>query len=163
MLIGFFGMLLLNVNAKKVLVGNGVLGDTLYAVKDSMVTIDFGPESKRLFMYSGDVHVRTKLPTGMGEAHYNTITIDGEDTPACDYRGNFKDGLFEDDGMAILTFDNGATYKGSFSAGFYIKGTLTQNDRTRFEGTFKDGEPYTGTFYTADNKPDGTIVDGVEQ
>lgn len=164
MLIGFFGMIFMKVDANKVLVGNGIVGgDTIYVVKDSMVTIDNGPESKRSYKYSGDVHVKTKLPTGFGEAHFDAITINGEETPACDYRGKFKDGLFGDDGMAILTFDNGATYKGSFSGGYYNNGTLTQNDRTRFEGKFKDGQPYTGTFYTAANKPDGTIVDGVEQ
>ena len=163
MLIGFFGMIYWNINAKKVLVSNGVLDETIYVVKDSMVTINNGPESKRLYKYSGEVNVRTKLPTGIGEAHFNAIIIEGEEIPACDYRGKFQDGLFEDEGMAILTFDNGATYKGSFSAGFYNSGTLTQNDRTRFEGKFKDGQPFTGTFYTAANTLDGTIVDGVEQ
>ena len=87
--------------------------------------------------YSGPVD-EEKRPDGIGEAKFE----DGRY-----YKGGFVHGVMEGDDV-VYTDDEGNTFKGSFRANKFHRGTFTwAEDGTYFTGTFKDGQPDEGTFY----------------
>ncbi len=137
---------------------NDVDADTatvvIVGVTDKPITITTGPESKRKFTYTGEVDA-DMLPSGEGEARY-------ESGDKCTYKGKFDKGEMHDSGKATLKFDKGDKYEGSFEHGYYKKGRYTLADKSYFEGTFKDGQPYDGKWYNADGSMSSEMKHGKE-
>lgn len=131
-------------------------------VKDYPVVVTSGPDNMRQYSYTGElVDTIGALPNGWGKAkfaRYGSI-------PASMYEGEFVNGVCEDStGNATMSFDDtGDKYIGTFKNGYYEKGKYIFADKSYFEGTFKDGNPYNGKWYTASGKYDGSVVDGVDQ
>ena len=115
-----------------------------YSVVDSSVAISYGPESKRVYKYTGIVSSKSKLPEGRGEAKYNDGSV---------YNGCFKNGLSDDSISAVLTFEDGDFFKGTFSKGYYVKGIYTYKDKSYYEGTYKNGKKDNGVFCEKDASP----------
>ena len=144
MAIGILGMALLNGFSREPVVHPPVAGDATYIVKDSVIIIDFGPESMRHYQYSGPIKNSTKLPEGYGLAHFEKSA----DAPASDYKGVFVNGLCDDPDGATLVFTEGmGAYEGSFSKGYYVKGKFTDANGAFYIGTYRNGEPWDGTSF----------------
>ena len=122
-------------------------------VWNKTIVIAKGHESKRNFVYSGAVDV-DELPHGKGEANYPETKSSG----SCVFIGTFVHGITSEGEMK---FSNGAKYNGTFTEdGYYKKGTWTEQNGYYFEGTFKNGDPYKGTWYTPKGKKYAKVVKG---
>ena len=78
-----------------------------------------------------------------------------------EYRGTFVHGVAE--GKATYKIQN-QTFQGTFKDNEYAQGTLTDNSSGAFfEGTFSDGQPYNGAWYTETGQLDAKVVDGKEE
>lgn len=127
-------------------------------VTDSFVSIDTGPDNMRHYSYSGQWAF--SLPNGMGTAHFAAYG----DVPACTYTGGFADGICDDTtGNATLTFASGDQYIGTFKDGHYDIGRFICSDKSYFEGSFSDGNPYNGTWHAPNGAVDGVVVDGRDE
>lgn len=144
--------------------------DSVVAQKDSLVA---EPETKPLkhvvdmliklpdgseYKYTGDlVDTLGALPNGKGEA---TFEKDGTT-----YEGNFVNGICEDTtGKATLTYESGDKYTGTFKGGNFDEGRYDYvAEKCYFVGTFKDGNPYNGTWYNDDGSLSAHVVNGVEK
>ena len=110
--------------------------------------------------YQGEIIAGTEIKHGtgtlvnkesmtkyVGSFDHDKKTGDGQlewinpEEPYAEYMGGFSDGIFE--GMGVLLFRDGSTYKGEFS-----KGEMREGLRT-----FKNGDEYCGAFI-------GGIYDG---
>ena len=122
-------------------------------VQDTTIVLTKGHLSKRKFTYAGEVD-KNGLPNGQGRAKYPET----EWSEGCTFEGTFEHGITKNGKM---DFDNGPHYRGSFtSEGYFLEGTWTEKDGYYFTGTYKNGEPYNGTWYTPDGKKDSEIVNG---
>lgn len=129
-------------------------------VVNKEIVVTSGPENLRKYSYSGPVSTKSNLPMGKGSARFYPY---GE-IPGGTYDGNFGNGLFDDSsGQAIMKFDNGDMYIGKFAFGFYTEGRYILNSKEYFKGTFKNGTPYSGTWYSASDKPLSKVVDGKDK
>ena len=63
------------------------------------------------------------------------------------YDGEFVHGVFQ--GEATYTYKAGDVFKGAFTNNKFSSGIYTTADGTRFIGSFKNGQPDTGTWYDA--------------
>lgn len=142
--IGILGMILFGSDSQDGVAQVPVAEDTYYVVKDSVIVIDFGPESMRRYRYSGPIKVATKMPEGYGIAYFEKST----NVPASKYEGVFVNGLCDDSGEAKLVFtENMGIYQGSFSNGYYVKGKFTDASGAYYFGTYKNGKPWDGASY----------------
>lgn len=124
-------------------------------VENQPVALDHGHVSKRTFVYTGEVDANGQ-PQGEGEAVYPKT----KDCSECTFTGTFANGL---PSIGDLVFTSGAKYHGTFDAeGCYNKGELTDSEGYVFKGSFKDGNPYTGTWYDPNGDVDGVLRDGKE-
>ena len=99
-------------------------------------------------------------PNGKGTAKFAKYG----DIPAATYEGYFEDGLCTDlTGEATMTFETGDKYVGTFENGYYVKGRYILPDNSYFEGTFRNGTPYNGKWYSANGSFDGEVVNGKEK
>ncbi len=94
------------------------------------------------FSYTGEVDDNNK-PHGKGEAAFNN--------------GNYYKGLFDKGNLvgenAIFKFKNGDTFVGTFKNNYFDMGTYTIAESGEyFRGSFKDGNPYHGTWYDKKGK-----------
>ena len=122
-------------------------------VQNKTIVLTKGHESKRNFVYSGEVDA-DGLPHGQGEAQYPETKSSG----SCTFKGTFEHGITSNGEM---TFSNGTKYKGTFTAeGFFKEGTWTEKDGYYFKGSFKNGDPYNGTWYTPQGDEDSKVVNG---
>ena len=138
------------------------------AVSNVQIQIDHGPQNLRSYLYTGEATVVTGdqgdtlsiTPFGRGEAHYPQ----SGSTPAATYRGLFVDGLPHDDtGSAEMVFDNGDRYVGTFLKGNYAKGTYALgNGGSIYQGTFSNGAPADGYWYTHAGRPMSRVSSGKE-
>ncbi len=93
------------------------------------------------FIYYGPL--KDKQPNGIGIAIYP----DDDEYQRKYYIGNFVNGERQDS-AAMLYYDNGDYFYGSMSGDEWEKGVFYNNsDGSNFEGTFKNNEPYTGSWY----------------
>lgn len=123
-------------------------------VENDTITLSKGHESKRNFVYSGSVD-EDGLPHGQGVAHYFESQ---SDKSSASFEGVFEHGITSD---GVMEFSSGEMYKGTFTSdGFFNEGTWWEKDGYYFTGTFKNGNPYNGTWYSPSGKEDGKIVNG---
>jgi hypothetical protein len=69
-------------------------------------------------------------------------------------------------GYSEWTWKNGSNYKGYLVNSKYDgKGILTYADGKKFEGTWKEGKPYTGNgiYFNSDNSYEGKYINGLEE
>lgn len=142
--------------------------DESEGVSQVQIQIDHGPKNLRTFVYTGEATVVTGdqgdtlsiTPFGRGEAQYPH----SGDTPAATYKGLFVDGLPHDDtGTAEMVFDNGDKYVGTFDKGNYAKGTYALgNGGSIYQGTFRNGTPTDGYWYTHAGHPMSRVSAGKE-
>ena len=123
------------------------------SVENEEIVLNKGHETKRRFVYSGEVD-EEGLPDGVGKAYYHaTASCD-----SCVFEGTFVHGITSEGEMR---FTNGNSYKGTFTeGGYYKQGTWVEKDGYYFEGTFKEGVTYNGTWYTPKGKKYSKVVDG---
>lgn len=100
------------------------------------------------FVYSGFVN-SANVPDSIGEGKYEAGT----------YKGMYRNGIREGEGT-FHTTDGSNHFTGTFHNGKYAKGRLTFNDKTYYEGTFKNNEFDTGKWYSADGTLDSEMKDG---
>lgn len=129
-------------------------------VKDMAISVEKGPNNMRRYLYTGELaDTIGALPNGKGVAKfpkYGSI-------PPSTYEGLFTDGICEDyTGTATITFDSGDKFIGSFEGGFYSEGKYILSDKSYFKGTFKNGAPYNGKWYNADDSFSANVVNGME-
>lgn len=130
---------------------------TVTQVTDMEVYVDDAPENMREFTYTGELSIADSLPSGHGVAKFPGHG----DTSAATYTGNFVDGKCTDDtGSANIVFEDGDSFTGTFSDGYYVKGKYTLSDGSYFEGEFKDGAQYNGTLYDVNGAAKITYKDG---
>lgn len=134
---------------------------TMKQVENLPITVTSGPNNMRQYSYTGElVDTLGALPNGKGIAKFAKYG----DIPASTYHGQFVNGVCEDHtGKATMTFDSGDKYIGTFEDGYYVQGKYILSDGSYFEGIFKEGSPYNGTWYNAQGKADGKVVNGAEQ
>lgn len=125
-------------------------------VTDRSITVARGPENMRSFIFTGMVDAEG-LPQGEGSAKFAAYG----NIPAATYEGNFVDGMCEGEGQ--MAFSTGDRFEGSFAEGYYDKGTYTLADGSSFRGTFRNGSPWDGSWYTKDGQVDGSVKNGQEQ
>ena len=123
------------------------------SVENEEIVLNKGHETKRRFVYSGEVD-EEGLPDGVGKAYYHaTASCD-----SCVFEGTFVHGITSEGEMR---FTNGNSFKGTFTeGGYYKQGTWVEKDGYYFEGTFKEGVTYNGTWYTPKGKKYSKVVDG---
>ena len=123
------------------------------SVENEEIVLNKGHETKRRFVYSGEVD-EEGLPDGVGKAYYHaTASCD-----SCVFEGTFVHGITSEGEMR---FTNGNSFKGTFTEeGYYKQGTWVEKDGYYFEGTFKEGVTYNGTWYTPKGKKYSKVVDG---
>lgn len=134
---------------------------TIKQVENLSITVTSGPKNMRQYSYTGElVDTLGALPNGKGIAKFAKYG----DIPASTYHGRFVNGVCEDHtGKATMTFDSGDKYVGTFEDGYYVQGKYILSDGSYFAGSFKEGSPYNGTWYSAQGKADGKVVNGAEQ
>lgn len=134
---------------------------TMKTVKDLPIIVKSGPDNMRQYSYTGElIDSIGALPNGKGIAKFAKYG----NIPASTYEGEFINGVCEDPtGAATMTFTSGDKYIGTFKSGYYDKGKYILADKSYFEGTFKDGTPYNGKWYTSNGTFDGSVVNGVDQ
>lgn len=94
--------------------------------------------------YSGPVDNQT-LPHGYGEVFFN----DGRY-----YKGDIEHGVFTGEDC-YFKYGNGDEYRGKFRNNSFYYGTYTiASDKSYFTGSYKDGQPQSGTWYNQD----GSII-----
>jgi hypothetical protein len=92
--------------------------------------------------YSGPVD-DSNNPHGYGEAFFN----DGRY-----YKGDFEHGTFSGDNC-YFKYANGDIFKGKFRENSFYYGTYTvAEDGSYFAGSYKNGQPDGGTWYSKDGK-----------
>ena len=123
------------------------------SVENEEIVLNKGHETKRRFVYSGEVD-EEGLPDGVGKAYYHaTASCD-----SCVFEGTFVHGITSEGEMR---FTNGNSFKGTFTEeGYYKQGTWVEKDGYYFEGTFKEGVTYNGTWYTPKGKKYSKVVNG---
>ena len=136
-----------------------IVDDAVTKVTDMDMYVPDAPENMREFTYTGPISSVDSLPSGHGVAKF---PAHGE-TSAMTYTGNFVDGKCTDDtGNATSVFANNDSYKGTFEDGNYVHGRYTMADGSYFEGDFKEGVPYNGSWYTKDGTKDAEVINGEE-
>lgn len=121
-------------------------------VENATIVLTKGHESKRNFVYTGEVDA-DGLPHGKGTGQYPETKSSG----SCTFTGIYEHGLTSEGEMV---FKSGAKYKGTFTDGYFNKGTWWDQDGFYFNGSFRDGKPYNGIWYTPEGREDGKIVNG---
>ena len=123
------------------------------SVENEEIVLNKGHETKRRFVYSGEVD-EEGLPDGVGKAYYHaTASCD-----SCVFEGTFVHGITSEGEMR---FTNGNSFKGTFTEeGYYKQGTWVEKDGYYFEGTFKEGVTYNGSWFTPKGKKYSKVVDG---
>lgn len=125
-------------------------------VENKSILLDHGHATKRSFVYNGEVNGEG-IPEGQGSAVYPET----KDCSSCTFEGTFVNGIPSE---GDLVFAKGSKYHGTFdSEGFYKEGKLTDGEGYVFEGTFKAGKTYNGTWYKPTGEVDYKVVNGVDQ
>ncbi len=125
-------------------------------VTDQKIAVENGPENMRTYTYTGEVSDEG-LPQGEGKAQFAAYG----NIPAATYEGHFVDGICT--GQGKLVFTSGDSFEGILDGGFYKEGTYRLSDGSYFQGTFKSGSPWSGTWYNASGQKDGEVRNGEEQ
>ena len=99
------------------------------------------------YTYTG--YISQNGPDGKGTGVYSYGT----------YTGEYKNGLRHGNGEFKST-DGSNKYKGTFSNDKYDTGILTVADGYYFDGNFKDGQPYNGSWYDKTGRFDRKFVNG---
>lgn len=122
-------------------------------VEKKTIVLDHGAESKRHFVYTGEVDEKG-IPNGEGTALYPET----KSASSCTYKGKFVNGL---PSKGEMVFSSGVKYKGTFDSGCnYKDGTYTMKDGYYFVGKFSKGQPYNGKWYTAKGVEDAQMING---
>lgn len=101
------------------------------------------------YTYTGEVI--DGMPNGTGRAKFN----DGRT-----YEGTFKDGICEGTDITF-TFKDGDSFKGSMKNNEFAHGRYTVYEGgSYFEGDFRNGDPYNGTWYRKDGSVEAKVVNG---
>lgn len=130
-------------------------------VVDYPISVSSAPNNMRNYLYTGElVDTLGALPNGNGTAKFDKYG----NIPASTYKGQFVNGVCEDTtGNATLTFSSGDKYIGTFKGGYYAEGRYILPNKSYFEGTFKNANPYNGNWYRPDGRYDGKVVNGVDK
>lgn len=98
-------------------------------------------------------------PDGKGVLNYHDNDRDGR----LRYEGAMRQGRREDSD-ALLVYRNGSSYRGSFVNDQFSDGKLSlKDDGMYYIGQFRDGEPYSGTWYWDNGTVYSSVVNGVEK
>lgn len=117
--------------------------------KSTSYPVSFTDEGNKSFSFEGTLYDN-------GDPKKGTAKYEDGRT----YKGSFVNKL-PDGEYGIMTQKNGDVYEGSFSKGFYKKGRYTsKSDGYYFEGTFKEGNPYNGTWSSPNGEVDTKIING---
>lgn len=101
--------------------------------------------------------------------HYQGEVVDG--SPNGKGVGTYSEGIYEgkynqgkrEDSYAIMRLYNGDTYHGSWANDYYNKGRYTFKETGMyFEGEFKNGEPYNGTYFNPNGSEYVKVKNGEE-
>ena len=99
------------------------------------------------FTYTGMVD-DNDVPDGQGKAVFDNGNV---------YEGPFSNGNLHGDN-AVYKFKNGDIFEGSFNKNYFDKGKYTiVSSGESFQGTFMNGEPSKGTWYSKNGKAIETI------
>lgn len=131
---------------------SGAIVDSIEIVDDVALVsaMTYEPEVFGPMNYSGEVAVDSvgnKVPNGNG-----SFEVTAGDYKGIKYDGQILNGHLEGEGKYVTPI--GGVYQGTFKNNDIIKGKCTRTDGQYFEGTFRDSEPYTGTWYT----PGGEVI-----
>ena len=95
------------------------------------------------FSYTGEVNEAGE-PNGQGKATWD----DGRS-----YEGQFANGKMHGKGKYADT-KHQQVFEGTMKDNYFDEGKMTYtDDNSYYEGTFKNGDPWNGTYYTADGSP----------
>lgn len=125
--------------------------DAKFHANKEQITLNSGDVAWRSFTYSGESDKRDalKIPNGYGKGEYKNHF----------FVGNYKDGMPTD---GVVFFSTRERYEGTFNSdASYDTGTYVMADGYYFIGTFKHGQPYTGTWYTPDGRYDSRVTNGI--
>lgn len=123
------------------------------SVTDKMIVLNHGHESKRNYVYTGEVNSKG-LPEGNGKAQYPET----KSSSSASFIGVFKNGIPV---TGELIFASKYRYNGTFdSNGNYVKGKLWDPEGYYFQGTFYNGQPYNGSWYTPKGIKDSDVING---
>ncbi len=95
------------------------------------------------FSYTGEVNEAGE-PNGQGKATWD----DGRS-----YEGQFANGKMHGKGKYADT-KHQQVFEGTMKDNYFDEGKMTYtDDNSYYQGTFKNGDPWNGTYYTADGSP----------
>ena len=101
-------------------------------------------------------YISNGLPTGDGKAKYSSNDYYGRK----EYSGKMTVGVRQDEN-AILTFNNGDYYQGSFDYDKFKEGTYYSfSTGEKFVGSFSNNQPYNGKWYGKNGSVVGTVKNG---
>jgi serine/threonine protein kinase len=101
--------------------------------------------------------------------HYQGEVVEG--CPEGKGVGTYQEGVYEgtyhagkrEDTYATMKLFNGDIYQGSWVNDYYEKGRYTLKESGMyFEGEFKKGDPYNGTYYNRDGSESVKVINGEE-
>lgn len=137
---------------------SGKGGDTLDVDSVAVINAANGEVQDSTAFYAEGIYFKSALgvcsytgaiddnnqPNGYGEATFS----DGRR-----YQGAFVHGKMEGDNVTF-TYENGDTFQGSFKNNEFLKGRYTiKADGSYFDGTFKNGQPDQGSWYSKSGTP----------
>lgn len=130
-------------------VDNGITSDELETMDTVEVkNMNFTNSQGISFTYTGQT-INDK-PNGIGTGQYDN----GE------YNGPYINGLRSGDNATFNTSDGENAFVGTFKNDEYYKGSLTLKSGEYFEGEFRNGQPYNGSWQNADGTFNSEIING---
>lgn len=120
------------------------------SVTGKTIVLTYGHESKRNFVYTGEVNA-DGIPEGEGTAQYPETKSSSSAT----FKGTFRKGM---PSKGEIQFSSKVRYDGTFDPeGNYVEGTLWDSEDYYFIGTFNNGQPYNGSWFTPDGVKDSDV------
>lgn len=174
--IGFLGSLSNNPLLKKVMVGVlaalVVLCVVILAWKAMGTTHEDAPqvvESPHVEEAELDFTLQGEDGSAVTKFHYKGLVVDG--VPEGKGVGEYAEGVYEgnyhagkrEDSHAVMTMTNGDVYDGSWEDDYYAHGRYTMSESGMYyEGDYRHGEPYNGTYYNQDGSVYNHVKEGKE-
>ncbi len=113
------------------------------AEASNVVTNSYFKSALGVSSYTGPVDDQGQ-PHGIGEASFSDGRL---------YKGPFVHGKMEGDNVSF-TYENGDTFEGTFKDNKFLRGRYTiKADGSYFDGSFKNGQPDQGSWYSKSGTP----------
>lgn len=109
-----------------------------------------------------------KLNDGYGTTFKYTGPVDTNGRANGEGTGVYKEGIYEGEYLNDLRHGEGAyrlndgsnSFIGTFKNDYYDRGSMTLSDGTYFSGSFREGQPYNGSWYNAQHDLISTVKNG---